>query len=136
MQQKEVKTSRGVIKYVDSEKGNKIVVFIHGGFGDVQPASRLLGHLGNDYRVIAPILPGHGLFDLTDTDTYDHIVETISEFLTKLEIENFVLFGHSLGGRLAMDLLKHKSSKAGFAMSVSPLLAPIDQSLFATTAHL
>jgi pimeloyl-ACP methyl ester carboxylesterase len=84
------------------------VVFIHGYGEDLSLWNGLGNSLSKKYKVIALDLPGFGksqqieapfsLFDIAKI-VYDHITKS-------LEIEQFAVMGHSLGGYVSLALAK------------------------------
>jgi len=95
------------------------VVLIHGYCEDLTLWLDLKKSLSQKYTVIALDLPGFGKsksikapFNLHD------VAETVYEYLTKtLQIKKFVVFGHSLGGYICLDLAaNHPESIVGFGL--------------------
>lgn len=109
----------GRMRYLDTENTGKPLIYIHGGFGDAGPIYLLSRIFGNQYRIIAPFLPGHGSFNLSPQNTYDNIVETLGEFIDNLNIPGRIIMGHSFGGRLAWDLVAEK------AILINPVVEPL-----------
>ncbi len=133
---KSLQISAGEIRYLQSSPRDRDLVFIHGGFGDAGIISMLEKHFGREYRITAPYLPGHGSFDLGKNASYQDIVGAISEFLTKLELTDYVLMGHSLGGRLALDMALRGDLRAQSEILIAPMLFSITASLTQITANI
>lgn len=76
------------------------------GFGTASPVldfEPLVSDLAEDYRVIVVEPFGYGLSDGTDSArTTDHIVGEIHEALQMLEVDEYVLMGHSIAGLYAI----------------------------------
>lgn len=116
---KEMDTSLGRVRYLDSEGNGKPFIYIHGGFGDAGPIYLLSRIFDSQYRFVAPFLPGHGSFNLTPQTSYDDVSNTLGEFVDNLNLGGRIIMGHSFGGRLAWDLAAHK------AILINPVLKPL-----------
>ena len=79
------------------------VVLIHGAGGSLQEWQGWVGELGQKARLISVDLPGHGLTGAWPRDEYT--VEAYADFIEvlvdTLNLDRFVLAGHSLGGAVA-----------------------------------
>jgi len=84
-----------------------------------------------NYRIIALDLPGFGMSEKPDTYNYSLFsqADIVFAFIEALNIRNFTLIGHSMGGSIAI-LLAHKYPKL-----VKKLLV-IEPNLKANDAHL
>ena len=84
----------------DGGRGGLPVVFVHSLAGNASQWSMQLDHLRKERRAAAFDLRGHGLSDLPSDG--DYWVETLAEDIgivaRSLDLERFVLVGHSLGG--------------------------------------
>jgi len=86
------------------------MVFLHGFLGSGGDFSRLMGLLSSDYACYAPDLPGHGcsLFKDSDVDeglaSMGDVAHLILEELSLQGVEEFVLYGYSMGGRIAQAM--------------------------------
>ncbi len=49
-------------------------------------------------------MPNHGRSPHTDDFSYSHMSEDIKEYISDSNLENAIIIGHSLGGKLAMQL--------------------------------
>lgn len=133
---KKLQIAAGEIRYLQTPSRNQDLVFIHGGFGDTSIFPLLESTFGRKYRITAPYLPWHGSFNPGKDFNYQNLVTALSEFLTKLRLTDYILMGHSLGGRLALDLSSCKGSRARGEVLLAPMLTPISTSLSQTAAHL
>jgi pimeloyl-ACP methyl ester carboxylesterase len=77
------------------------ILFLHGYSGSGYEAYLIQDDLG-DRRVIAPDLPGLGLSGKPDIE-YDlsYYLDFIVGFVSALDLDRFVLAGHSMGGKFA-----------------------------------
>ena len=87
-------------------EGDQDVVLLSG-FGTASPAldfGPLVADLAQDHRVIVVEPFGYGLSDGTErARTTDNIVEEIHEALQSLEVDRYVLMGHSIAGLYAIE---------------------------------
>lgn len=107
IEEKFVETKFGKICYLEAGEGDKIVVFLHGWFGWPVMIKRFARKFGiENYKIIAPYLPGHGLsFPLPREYLFKDLVETMDEFFKSLGIKKSdLLIGHSMGGAIAWEL--------------------------------
>lgn len=86
--------------------GDETIVLLPG-FGTAAPAldfTPLITELAANYRVVAVEPFGYGLSDGTDTPrTTENIVTEVHEALQALDIDRYVLMGHSIAGIYALD---------------------------------
>ena len=91
---------------VVSGEGDQDVVLLPG-FGTASPAldfEPLVAELAQDRRVIVVEPFGYGLSDGTErARTTDNIVDEIHEALQVLEVDRYVLMGHSIAGLYAIE---------------------------------
>lgn len=81
----------------------KTIVFLHGAYVRASTHMALLERLGENFRVIAPDLPGFGNSQTpTTTWSLEEYATWLEELLTTLQIENATLVGHSFGGGIAL----------------------------------
>lgn len=91
---------------VVSGEGDQDVVLLPG-FGTASPAldfEPLVAELAQDHRVIVVEPFGYGLSDGTErARTTDNIVDEIHEALQVLEVDRYVVMGHSIAGLYAIE---------------------------------
>ena len=85
------------------------VVFIHGGASDSQDWVSTMNALSHRYSLYAPDMIGFGQSSRNEAGYYlSDFSEFILGFMETLGLENPVLVGHSLGGRLCLEIaLQH-----------------------------
>lgn len=102
------------------------VLMLHGGPGGSAYSLYALDPLADDYTLILLDQPGTGRSgELTDTSlmTMEYFVDQLHEFVTKLGLENYYLYGHSWGTMLGLDYyLSHPEGISGLIMN-SPLVS-------------
>jgi len=88
------------------------IVLLHGLADTCRTWNHIAPVLGRDRRVYALDLPGHGDSSRYDSDYDVHWYgELISEWIRSLDLTDFDLMGHSLGGGIAMRVLLEKPAK-------------------------
>lgn len=91
------------------------VILVHGLFGSLSNLGLLAKDLARDHTVISVDVRNHGLsFHHQDHD-YVAMAEDIAQLITHLNIDRFTVIGHSMGGKVAMQLsaqLTQQCSKA------------------------
>ncbi|MEM8617853.1 MAG: alpha/beta hydrolase [Pseudomonadota bacterium] len=79
-------------------------LLVHGGMDQMRSWDAVAGHLSARYRVIAFDLRGHGQSQQVNDGDYgvmDHVFD-VSSLVEHLELTQFHLMGHSLGGNIAL----------------------------------
>lgn len=97
------------IAYTDNGSGDKTLLFVHGLSSNLDSWKKNFEDLATDYRCIAIDLPGYGKSSRSKTNyrlaEYADILNALAE---KMELENVILVGHSMGGQIAMhSVLKY-----------------------------
>ncbi len=96
------------VQYLDTGGDKPALLFLHGWAAPVsEGAYKLLcDHLSENFRVIAPDLPGFGGSEQPQTPwCVDDYVEFCVAFANALELKDMVLMCHSYGGRISIKLL-------------------------------
>lgn len=86
---------------VQGKKEGRNIVLVHGGGDSQTEYNPLINDLKKEYSLITFDLPGHGLSDpLPNPQDYtmDKFSEIIGQIVEKLNIEDFIIVGHSFGG--------------------------------------
>ena len=113
------------MKYV--EFGNKraeVIMLLHGGglsWWNYREAARLLM---DDYRVIVPVLDGHGGSDRPFTTIEDNAAELISFIDEHFGGPISFIGGLSLGGQVLLEMLAQRSDICRFALVESAAVIP------------
>ncbi|WP_079509046.1 alpha/beta fold hydrolase [Mesobacillus jeotgali] len=102
MNSKKINAANTEISFYDEGKG-KPVVLIHGFAGGKQYWDKVLPQLAEGNRVIALDLPGHGQSGMAkESYSIEDMAATIKELLDQLGVDKVTMFGHSLGGYIAL----------------------------------
>jgi len=88
------------------------LVLVHGFLGSSDMWRLQLNFFKNNFRVIAPALPGFGKSNkINSCDSIECMAIAILDLLEKKEIKNFNLLGHSMGGMIAQEIAKIAGEK-------------------------
>lgn len=98
------------INYTDIGEG-KPVVLLHGFLENISMWTTLTSELKSKNRIIAIDLLGHGQTEsLGYIHTMEDMASAVAYVLTTLEIDTAYFIGHSLGGYVALALIKQRPS--------------------------
>ncbi|MBI5666809.1 MAG: alpha/beta hydrolase [Chloroflexi bacterium] len=104
LEQKTVLIDGLAVSYLEAGEDNgRTVVLIHGGIGDArlhwEPVMQLLAM--EDFRVLAPDLPGFGQSQPLPVMRTDTLLHWLKSFLDRLGVQQTAVIGNSLGGLVA-----------------------------------
>ena len=93
------------------ESGNpeaEPLILLHGLFGSSANWMGIARRLEADWRLIIPDLRNHGRSPHAEVMSYPEMAEDVISLMDRMGIERAHLLGHSMGGKLAMELaLQH-----------------------------
>ncbi|WP_434355944.1 alpha/beta fold hydrolase [Parasalinivibrio latis] len=92
-----------LLNYKSTGEG-KPVILIHGLFGSLDNLGLLGKALSSHYRVIQIDLPNHGMSYQPSEFTYQSLADDVLALLDHLGLDETVLIGHSMGGKVSMAL--------------------------------
>lgn len=95
------------------DKGNPVIVFLHGFLGLGSDWDEVAAQLKNDFYCVLIDLPGHGKSAHIESDInngFNQWHQLINVCLDRLNIDLFHLVGYSLGGRIALDYARTQTS--------------------------
>ena len=88
------------------------LVLVHGFLGSSEMWSPQIKFFKDNFRVIAPALPGFGKSNaINSCDTIECMAKMILGILEKKKIKNFNLLGHSMGGMIVQEMTKIAGEK-------------------------
>ena len=88
------------------------LVLVHGFLGSSDMWAPQIEFFKDDFRVIAPALPGFGKSSaINSCDSIECMAKAILILLEKKEIKNFNLLGHSMGGMIVQEMAKIAGEK-------------------------
>ncbi len=88
--------------YYEAGAGNgRAVLLLHGIPGGAPPWGELLALMSDEFRLIAPDLPGFGSTARLPQNSYEAYFQWINGLANALNIEQFVIVGHDFGALLA-----------------------------------
>ncbi|MDX1417575.1 MAG: alpha/beta hydrolase [Candidatus Promineifilaceae bacterium] len=127
MQQSYIQIDGNSIAVYESSGTGPTILLIHGRSVDAQTfRHQLVGDLGNNHRVIAFDLPGHGDSspavnpeEVYSAPGYAHIV---AELVDRLGLSSPVIVGWSLGGGIALEAANQLPNATGFFIFGAPPL--------------
>ena len=87
-----------------SGEGVANLVLLHGLFGSANNLGQLARAFQGDHRVLSVDLPDHGKSAWLPSSSVDAYSESVAKWLMDSGIERCKIIGHSLGGKVAMQL--------------------------------
>ena len=105
LEKKSITLDFGEIVYLENDvKSDATLVFLHGFGGNKDTWVRTIAEWNDRYHVIVIDLPGHGesVSEKTLGYTTTDQAQRLNKFIEAKKIKNFYLFGHSMGGAIAL----------------------------------
>lgn len=101
----------------------KPIIVLHGLFGSLSNVNAISNLLSKNHTVYQLDLRNHGLSPWTDEMNYSLMAEDIRAFMMSQAIENAVIVGHSMGGKVAMTLAQLYPEKVSqlFVLDIAPI---------------
>ncbi len=98
---------------------NVILVFLHY-FGGAATSWQWVAEQLPDYRCIAIHLPGFGGRAALDQPSLQEYADDVCQELARLEIEDYILVGHSMGGKIALQIAASCDRAPAHVVLVAP----------------
>ncbi len=112
-----------LLNYTEFGRGRPIII-LHGLFGSSRNWQGIAKNLSNNYHVITPDLRNHGQSAHTDTMSYHDMADDILVLINSLNLNDAILIGHSMGGKVAMTSALTNSEKLSGLIIVD--IAPVN----------
>ncbi|HAE90027.1 MAG TPA: alpha/beta hydrolase [Idiomarina sp.] len=108
------------------DKQNPAVIIIHGLFGDGDNLKSLARDLERDYFCVLPDARNHGDSPHHDSMTYTEMADDIVALADALALKKFSLVGHSMGGKIAMEVAMRYEERVQAAVfaDIAPVAYP------------
>ncbi|MBB3932518.1 pimeloyl-ACP methyl ester carboxylesterase [Kaistia hirudinis] len=124
-----IHTSRADIAVRTSAGTGLPLILLHGNSSCKEVFTRQMeGSVGEAYNLVAIDLPGHGAssdaFDPAATYSISGYAETVLEVIAALGIKRAAIYGWSLGGHVAIDLIPRFAGLAGVMITGTPPIRP------------
>ena len=105
------------------------IVLMHGLFGE---SGNLVGiakalNTALDANVIVPDMLSHGASPRANAMTYSTLAQAVEQLIEQLQINNIALIGHSMGGKVAMQLAQRQ--RFNYLAVIVADIAPVDYAL-------
>ncbi len=79
------------------------MIILHGLFGSADNWLTIGKKFAEKYSVYLLDLRNHGLSPHSDKHNYQNMTDDLNEFITEHKLENIILIGHSMGGKVSMS---------------------------------
>ena len=87
----------------DTQKGDKVIVLLHGYFESLEIWENLTALLRDEYRVISLDIPGHGISEVKgEVHTMELLADVVAGVMEDLGAASGTVIGHSMGGYVAL----------------------------------
>jgi len=117
----------GQLTVDDGGAGSLPVLFVHSHAGSTAHWDAALIHLRKNRRAVALDMRGHGTSDAPRNNDYaiNGLANDVAAVADELQLDRFVLVGHSLGGMVAADYAgRHPERVAGLVLLATPGKSP------------
>ena len=110
-----------------SGTGETTLVFLHYFGGSAQSWQWVVDKLKHQYRCIAINLPGFGGSPMLEQPSIDGFAAYVQEQLSNLGVDKYILVGHSMGGKIALQVAFNEGDSDRIQQLI--LLAPSPPSI-------
>lgn len=108
------------LRYLQSGKGQPLLL-MHTIRTQLDYFQKLIPLLEKNYEIYAIDLPGHGYSSLIETEYTETLMRaTVQEFIEKLDLNNVVLVGESIGGVLSLTVAAELPNRISRVVSLNP----------------
>ena len=100
------------LNVLEQGDGPLTLVFLHYFGGSALEWQDVMNQLSGEYRCIAIDLRGHGDSDAPETGyAVDDMADDVADLLRIRNVDDFVLIGHSMSGKVALALASRQPAK-------------------------
>lgn len=107
-----------------SSSGPNLII-IHGLFGNADNWHSIAQSLTEHFNIYCIDLPNHGLSDSMPNATYPKMAQAVLDWASDNNLSEFYLLGHSMGGKVAMQMAALDQGNAVLKLIVADI-APVD----------
>ena len=121
-----IERSMTKILHYKQQGTGKDVILIHGLFGSLENLNMIAKGLKDSYRVTNIDVRNHGSSFHEHSMAYDELAQDVVNLMTKLDIEQASILGHSMGGKIAMQIALEHSKKVDklIVADIAPVTYP------------
>ena len=114
----------------EGNRDGEVLVLMHGFGMSLHVWEKWVVELGDKYRLISFDWPGHGLSTPVQDTNYDlnALTDYLTDVLDWMNIDEFVLVGHSMGGGVAMNYVVDNPDKVQALVLIAATGLKIDRS--------
>ena len=114
----------------EGNRDGEVLVLMHGFGMSLHVWEKWVAELGDKYRLISFDWPGHGLSTPVQDTNYDlnALTDYLADVLDWMNIDEFVLVGHSMGGGVAMNYVVDNPNKVQALVLIAAMGLKIDRS--------
>ena len=122
IQQLELSVDGSRIPFTKAGAGGPPVILLHGGAGDRHDWSKNITRLAESYTVYAPDLIGFGESPRRNAAyTIQDFAEFVGSFIDEIGVSSVHLIGHSLGGRVCLEVALQEPDLVEKLILVAPM---------------
>ncbi len=122
IEDRSVRVNGDVIPYLSAGDFGPWVIMIHGAGGTRREWVESMGTLASGHRVVAPDLIGFGDSPRRDiVHSTKYLGAFLTSFLREVGIERATLVGHSLGGRVCLEVALHEPVAVAGLILIVPM---------------
>ncbi|QPC29738.1 alpha/beta fold hydrolase [Mesomycoplasma hyorhinis] len=116
-----------LISYIEENNDKPKILFLHGFASSSEAAQQVYNLTNRSYGIIALDFPGCGHSSAKKDINIEYYQFIAKRFVEELNLKDFIVIGHSLGGASALHLLNEKLAKKAI------LAAPINYDMLHST---
>lgn len=125
MHSKTVRVDNVKIHYLEfGRKNNPSLLLLHGFHGNANSCFGLSYYLSRKFRVLTPDLPGFGKSEkLKNGFSIASVALSMASFIQQLKLKDYYLYGISMGGAIAAEMVPYTEKNLQCLILLSPLFS-------------